>query len=142
MSHPTYSLHPSGAAPGAYQKAVAALADEVMAMGEDLRPTIDAYGYFMAETGCEERRSYEEYLLEALMIGVLWRARGHEATVAAGMGNGLVHLLVGERRAGCGRRRDGSNQQDPRQPRQVCAHTRPQPQRRSRFAKTSPPRGL
>jgi hypothetical protein len=107
MSNPTYSLRPSGSAPGHYRMAVANLADEVIAMGEDLRPTVEAYGYFLAETGCEERRSYEEYLIEALMIGVLWRARGHEAT--AKVHDEFLHQLVTERRAGRGRRRDGSN---------------------------------
>jgi hypothetical protein len=107
--YPTYSLRTRPTGPGAYPTAVAKLADAMMAMGADVRPTVEAYGNFVAETGCEERRSYEEYLLEALMIGVLWRARGHEAMVAARAHGETVQRLVGERRAGCGRRRDGSN---------------------------------
>ena len=109
MDFPTYTLRPAGIGAGAFLDAVAKLADEVIAMGEPLRLTVESYGYFIEETGCEERRSYEEYLLEALMIGVLWRARGHEATVAAHACDSLVQALVGERRAGRGRRRDGSN---------------------------------
>jgi len=109
MDYPTYNLRAQSTAPGAYQKAVAKLADTVMVMGEDVRPAVEAYGHFVAETGCEERRSHAEYLLEALMIGGLWRARGHEATVAASAHGPVIRRLVGERRAGCGRRRDGSN---------------------------------
>jgi len=109
MDHPTYTLRAAAAAPGAYQRAVTQLADDVFAMGEDLRQTVEAYGYFVEDTGCEARRSYQEYLLEALMLGVLWRTRGHEGTVADNVHVELVRQLVGERRAGCGRRRDGSN---------------------------------
>jgi hypothetical protein len=108
MDHPTYTLRPIAAAPGAYRKAVAALADLVLAQGEPLRSLLDAYGRFVETAGREARRSHEEYLLEALMVGVLWRARGHEATVAVPKREQLVEALVDERRAGCGRRRDGS----------------------------------
>ena len=83
MDYPTYSLRPAGIGADAYRQAVAELANEVVALGEPLRPTVEAYAYFIDETGCEERRSYDEYLLEALIIGVLWRARGHEAMAAA-----------------------------------------------------------
>ncbi len=108
MDHPTYTLRPIAAAPGAYQKAVAALADEVLAQSEPLRAFLDAYGRLVEATGRERRRSHEEYVLEALMVGVLWRARGHEATAEDRKRNAWVEELAGERRAGCGRRRDGS----------------------------------
>ena len=109
MDHPTYTLRPIATAPGAYQKAVAALADEVLAQGEPLRALLEAYGRFVEATGREQRRSHEEYVLEALMVGVLWRARGHEATVEVPKRGDWVELLASERRAGCGRRRDGSS---------------------------------
>ena len=108
MDYPTYMLRPNATAPGAYQKAVAALADEVLAEGEPFRALFDAYGRFIEETGREQRRSHEEYLLEALMAGVLWRARGNEATADAPKRGGFVELLAAERRTGCGRRRGGS----------------------------------
>jgi hypothetical protein len=108
MSHPTYTLRPIAVDPGAYQNAVAALADEVLAQGEPLRALVASYGRFIETSGRETRRSHEEYLLEALMVGVLWRARGHEATMAVPKRDELVELLAGERRAGCSRRRDGS----------------------------------
>jgi len=68
MDYPTYSLRPAGIGADAYRQAVAELANEVVALGEPLRPTVEAYAYFIDET---------------LIIGVLWRARGHEAMAAA-----------------------------------------------------------
>ncbi len=105
---PTYTLRPSGAAPGEYLCAVSRLADEVLAAGEELRPVVDAYGTFVEETGREPRRSHAEYLLEALALGVLWRARGEEAVRMGGARRRLMELLAGGRRAGGDKVRDGS----------------------------------
>jgi uncharacterized protein len=109
LQTPTYSLHPQGAPRAAYAKAVSRLANDILARGAPLRPLLAEYGTFIADTGREARRSDDEYLLEALLLGVLWRARGQEATaVAQGCGD-VLRILATERRAGCGRRRDGSN---------------------------------
>jgi hypothetical protein len=87
---------------------VARLADEVLAAGAELHPIVDAYGAFVEETGREKRRSEAEYLLEALTLGVLWRARGADATRPEGAGPALVDELAARRRAGGPRVRDGS----------------------------------
>jgi uncharacterized protein len=109
MQTPTYSLHPHGTPRTAYTKAVSRLADEVLMRGAPLRPLLAEYGTFIVDTHRETRRSDDEYLLEALLLGVLWLARGREATaVERGWGD-VLRILAGERRAGCGRRRDGSN---------------------------------
>jgi len=106
---PTYSLRPASAPPAEYPRAVARLADEVVAAGEALRPIVEAYGQFVEESGREARRSHEEYLLEALTLGVLWRARGDEATRMTGARRDLMDRLARARRTGMARRRDGSN---------------------------------
>jgi hypothetical protein len=105
---PTYSLCPNGAPPERYLEAVARCSDEVLAAGGALRPIVDAYGTFVELGHREERRSPTEYLVEALVLGVLWRARGRDAT-ARGPRADLVELLVRERRASGPRRRDGSS---------------------------------
>jgi hypothetical protein len=60
------------------------------------------------ETRREPRRSEAEYLLEALTLGVLWRARGADATRREGAGRALVDALAAHRRGGGARVRDGS----------------------------------
>jgi hypothetical protein len=105
---PTYTLRPSGCPPDHYLRSVARLADEVLAAGAELHPIVDAYGAYVEETGREKRRSEAEYLLEALTLGVLWRARGADATRREGAGPALVDELAAHRRAGGARVRDGS----------------------------------
>jgi uncharacterized protein len=109
MSYTTYSLRPEGVSHMVYARAVARLADDVIRQGESLRATVTDYGCFVASSAREARRTHEEYLLEALLLGVLWRARGHEALAVAHGHADVLGLLAGERRSGCGRRRDGSN---------------------------------
>lgn len=109
MQTPTYSLHPQGTRRTAYAKMVSQLADDVLTLGSPLRPLVGEYGTFLANTSREIRRSDDEYLLEALLLGVLWLARGQEATAMERGYGDVLRLLAGERRAGCGRRRDGSN---------------------------------
>jgi uncharacterized protein len=109
MNSPTYSIGQSGSRTASYLECVGLLADWVIASGESLRAVVDAYGEFV-ELNCREmRRSSSEYLLEALVLGVLWRARGREATQCDAPRRGLVTELVRERRAGEAKRRDGSN---------------------------------
>jgi hypothetical protein len=109
MSYATYSLRPNFQLAEEYLAGVSQLADEVLLAGKDLRPLLDAYGAFVEASGRETRRSRQEYLVEALMIGVLWRARGQEACEAAVLRGDLVSDLIHERRQGESRRRDGSN---------------------------------
>jgi hypothetical protein len=109
MNHTTYSLRPEGTPRTAYANAVAQLADDVIASGEVLRFLVDDYGAFVEGSGREARRTHDEYLLEALLLGVLWRARGQEALAFQHRHADVLRILAGERRSGCGRRRDGSN---------------------------------
>jgi uncharacterized protein len=108
MSQPaTYSLRPDGASPERYLGAVARFADQVLATGQALGPMVDAYRSFVEASGREESRSRSEYLVEALLLGVLWTARGRDAT-SPGARTDLVALLVRERRRTGTRRRDGT----------------------------------
>jgi len=108
VNAPTYTLRPSGSPPDHYLRRVAQLADEVLAAGVELHAIVDAYGAYVEETGREPRRSEAEYLLEALTLGVLWRARGADATRREGAGRAFVDALAAHRRAGGARVRDGS----------------------------------
>lgn len=108
MIAPTYPLRSSGCPRDLYRRNVARLADEVLAAGAGLHPIVDAYGAWVEETGRERRRSEAEYLLEALTLGVLWRARGADATRRHGVGRGLLEWLARWRRADGARPRDGS----------------------------------
>jgi hypothetical protein len=109
MSHATYCLRPNFQLAEDYLVDVSMLADEVVVVGRELHPLLDAYGDFVEASGREARRRREEYLVEALMLGVLWRARGQEATEAAALQGDLVSALVDERQQGRSRRLDGSN---------------------------------
>jgi uncharacterized protein len=102
---PTYCLSPNGAPPEHYLEAVARCAAEVVAAGEALRPIVEAYAAYVELVRHQERRSHTEYLVEALVLGVLWRTRGHDAT-APGPRADLVDLLVRERAGGTRRRDD------------------------------------
>lgn len=108
MNAPTYSLRQVELHRAPYLTVVAQLADWVLTSGESLRTVVDAYGEFVELNGREPRRSYSEYLLEALVLGVLWRARGREALESTDRQRDLVTQLVLERRAGAPKRRDGS----------------------------------
>jgi hypothetical protein len=109
MNAPTYDLSAAEPHAGTYLPAVRELADWVVESGERLRQVIDAYGEFVELNGLERRRTSSEYLLEALMLGVLWRARGREATCSDQARQALITELVRERRVGVAKRRDGSN---------------------------------
>jgi hypothetical protein len=109
MVAPTYTLRPSGAPAAQYARDVARLADETIAAGEALRPIVERYAAFVAATGREAVRSFPEYLLEALALGVLWRARSADALRDCGATRAFVDALAAHRRAGGARPRDGSN---------------------------------
>ena len=108
MTAPTYDLIPLRNRPGRYLDSVRRLAEDVIASGQRLRGVVADYGEFVASTRRESRRTDSEYLLEALLLGVLWRARGAQVDACTGPRAALVTLLSRERRDGAGRRRDGS----------------------------------
>lgn len=108
MNAPTYSLRSATPDTEPYLTAVGQLADWVLTSGELLRPVIDAYAEFVELNGREQRRSFSEYLLESLVLGVMWRARGREALEPSESFRGLVTELVRERRSGASVRRDES----------------------------------
>ncbi|HMA96693.1 MAG TPA: DUF116 domain-containing protein [Polyangiaceae bacterium] len=108
MNAPTYSLRAASPDNEPYLGAVRRLADWVEASGEVLRPVIEAYAEFVELNGREQRRSNSEYLLEGLVLGVMWRARGREALEPSESLRGLVTELVRERRSGAPLRRDES----------------------------------
>src|SRR5512147_1667572 len=108
MNAPTYNLRQSEHSNEAYLGAVGQLADWVVAAGGSLRSVVDAYAEYIELNGREARRSNNEYLIEALMIGVLWRARGREAQLASDQQRNLVVEIVRERRQGQPKRRDAS----------------------------------
>jgi hypothetical protein len=108
VNAPTYTLRPHGSPPDPYLRAVGCLADEVIASGEPLRSALDAYGELVEATRRERRRTRDEHLLEALTLGTLWRARGHEATRLDGARRAFVDGLAAHRRAGGAKPRDGS----------------------------------
>jgi hypothetical protein len=105
---PTYSLRPNAAPIASYLADVSRLADEVLGAGEALGPILEAYGDFVEALSDEPRRTRSELLVEALLLGVLWRSRACEATGADPARSALVARLVSERRRGASRRRDGS----------------------------------
>jgi hypothetical protein len=92
----------------AYLDVVRQLADWVSVSGDVLRPVVEAYAEFVELNGVEQRRTNSEYLLETLLLGVLWRARGADALDSRPLGNGLVTELVRERRSGNDSHLEGS----------------------------------
>lgn len=109
MNHVTYRLCRDRPIPSAVSfREVKRLADHVVVAGRCLRGVLSDYGEFVDRTGVEKRRSEGEYLVEALMLGVLWRARGHEALAAHRFRGELLAEILVERQLGLSRRRDGS----------------------------------
>lgn len=108
MKAPTYGLDSSHANDERYLDVVRQLADWVEEYGGLLRPLIDAYGESVERIGRDRRCSYLEYLVESLVLGVLWRARGGEALEPNERRRGLVTEIVRERRNNGIARRDST----------------------------------
>lgn len=103
MTPATYSLRPEGCPPEQYYRAVGAFADALLAAGRDeLGLLLAAYEEYLRESRVERLRTRGEYLLDALTLGVLWRAHG----AAAGRVSGARARLMESLAAG-GRRTDG-----------------------------------
>jgi hypothetical protein len=108
MAAPTYDLSKTTADGRTYLRDVAELTEELLQKGELLRALTSEYGRYVAQTEGREPNGHEEYVLELLMLGVLWRARGREVAMHSPAQKTLVYEIVRERRAGCGKRRDGT----------------------------------
>jgi uncharacterized protein len=108
MPPPTYDLHPDASTSDDYYRDITELVDEVLEAGEPLRGLIGRYNRHQTQPGRQCDRSHEELLLELLMMGVLWIARGREAILLDPRQRGLVTELVRELRAGNAKRRDNS----------------------------------
>lgn len=98
MNAPTYALRPMSSQGETYLEVVRQLADWVVLSGDVLRPVIEAYAEFVELDGREPRRPSSEYLLEALLLGVVWRARGADVLDCGLVQRGVVTDLVRERR--------------------------------------------
>jgi hypothetical protein len=110
MTAPTYTLTPPTFDRERYLADVGRFADLVVARGhEELGHLVEAYGDFVEATGAEARRSTDEYLVEALALGVLWRARGAQAAHLPPTLATFARDLAARRRAGEPKRRDGSS---------------------------------
>jgi uncharacterized protein len=108
MPAPTYDLHPGAPGGSTYLRDISTLVEEVLEKGRILGPLTRAYGEFVARTSSAGQPLYEESLLDFLMLGILWRARGREVSSQSPSQRNLVTELVRERRLGFGKRRDGS----------------------------------
>jgi uncharacterized protein len=76
----TYRLNPSGTSSSEYYERVASFTDQVLARAKDtLVPVAERYRSFIIEHGLEKARTTEEYTLEMINLGVLWRAYGSTA---------------------------------------------------------------
>ena len=109
MNAPTYSLRSLSSKREAYLEVVRQLVDWVIEAGVVLRPVVDAYAEYVELNGLEQRRSHPEYLLEALLLGVLWRARGADALQPSLVQGGLIAELVRERRSSLAPKGNGSS---------------------------------
>ena len=70
----TYSLKLIGSSSEEYYKDVRCFADEVLMKAESsILPIVNEYINYVKEFKLEEVREKEEYLLELLSFGILWR---------------------------------------------------------------------
>jgi hypothetical protein len=95
MTPATYSLCPDGSPPERYYRAVATFADALLAAGrEELGLVLAGYEGFVREHQVERLRTRSEYLLDALTLGVLWRAHGAGALRVGGARARLMETLA------------------------------------------------
>jgi hypothetical protein len=91
----TYSLRPEGAPPEGYYRAVGTFTDALLAWGrEEIGLVVAGYEEFVRERRVERLRTRAEYLLDALTLGVLWRAHGAGATRVRGARARLMERLA------------------------------------------------
>jgi len=76
----TYSINMTDNGNNDFYKDIAALTDLVSTQATPLfKADIERYKQFIIDTNIEECRSFDEYLLEIIMIGVLWHSYENEA---------------------------------------------------------------
>jgi hypothetical protein len=100
MSTPaTYTLRPAGTPARRYYEDVARYADRLLAEANQALGVIAAgYESHLADSGVDSPISRDETLLEALTIGVLWRAHGAGALRVGGARAKLMESLARPRR--------------------------------------------
>ncbi len=98
----TYSLGGTPAEVRDYYETVAAFADEVLAQADALvAPLAEEFRGHVEAAGLESPRTGEEYALELLTLGVLWRVYSDEAHELAPIPRRLLTALAECRRQGC-----------------------------------------
>lgn len=97
----TYSLRNKGSSFAGYYEDISKFADEVMSVmdvnfGDIIRPFMD----YVIQNGFENIRSKEEYELELLAIGVLWREYINKAVVLKDSSSRLLSWFAEKRKNG------------------------------------------
>lgn len=98
VAPPTYSLRGDQPNSDQYYREVAVFADEVLAKAASIELPVDAFQSYLEATGRETPRSREEYLLEVLALGVLWRVYGRRADQLRAMPRRALTKLADLRR--------------------------------------------
>lgn len=80
MQGVTYSLKINQSGSDGYYNEIRSYTDEVLLNSANtLQPVVESYISYLKEYGLEEIRESEEYILELLSFGILWRAYGKTA---------------------------------------------------------------
>jgi hypothetical protein len=108
MLAPTYDLHPNASTADDYYQDISELVEHMLEAGAPLQGLIEGYRRHVLVQGRTCDRSPEELMLELLIVGVLWVARGREAIFLSPRQRGLVTELVRKRRKGQAKQRDGA----------------------------------
>lgn len=97
----TYSLRNNQVNSDQFYPELAVFTDEVLAQAEELaRPLIKAFQSYMEANGKEKLRSFEEYILDLLTLGTLWRVYSGDASGLEGVPGQLLTALAKLRRQG------------------------------------------
>lgn len=97
----TYSLLEKNINSDQYYGDVKLLADETLSHGEKiLGQVIDEFTKYVSANSIETLRSREEYMLEALIVGVLWNVYGNNAKALTKIQGKILVNLVALRKKG------------------------------------------
>jgi hypothetical protein len=95
----TYSLTADDADSNAYYHDIAQFTDTVLAHAQiRLQSLVAQFKTYVQETGCESLRTSEEYILEALTLGVLWNVYAAHAMTCSPRLFSVFHHLIALRR--------------------------------------------
>jgi hypothetical protein len=95
----TYSLSANCGNSKAYYNDVAHFTDSILSQAETrLLPLVRQFESYIDETACESLRTSEEYMLEALTLGVLWNVYAAHAMTFSPILSGVFHGLIALRR--------------------------------------------